>query len=147
MMTSVISKKRLLGAGLLLWMAVIFAFSSLHGSGSSYVSPLWYVLERKGAHVIEFFILAFLAALFFLTYPSLRKEKKAFPWFVFLFCTAYALSDEIHQFFVFGREARFTDVLIDTGGVILGMTLFFFWQQKQWRKYFLRKLFKRKTSR
>lgn len=36
----------------------------------------------------------------------------------------YASSDEIHQYFVAGRDARFTDVLIDTAGVITGILLY-----------------------
>lgn len=35
----------------------------------------------------------------------------------------YATSDEIHQFFIPGRAAKFTDVMIDTMGVALGITL------------------------
>lgn len=34
----------------------------------------------------------------------------------------YATSDEIHQFFIPGRAAKFTDVMIDTMGVALGIT-------------------------
>ena len=33
---------------------------------------------------------------------------------------AYAATDEIHQSFVSGRAGRFTDVLIDGGGVLFG---------------------------
>lgn len=36
----------------------------------------------------------------------------------------YASSDEIHQYFVSGRDARFTDVLIDTAGVITGIIIY-----------------------
>lgn len=35
----------------------------------------------------------------------------------------YATSDEIHQFFVPGRAAKFTDVMIDTMGIALGTTI------------------------
>lgn len=44
---------------------------------------------------------------------------------VVLFCFAYAVSDEIHQYFVPGRACMFTDMLIDTGGGIAGMGLSF----------------------
>ena len=37
----------------------------------------------------------------------------------------YACSDEFHQLFVPGRTAKFTDVLIDTSGVIVGSILIF----------------------
>ncbi len=143
------SHRRLRGILLLLWMGIIFGFSSIPGSGSSYTPPLWYILERKGAHVTEYCILAVLAALFFSTQIFLRKEKRMFHWIVLLFCIAYALSDEIHQIFVFGREGRFTDVLIDAGGAILGMIFFFLCQQKKIHTRFQKftRFFKQKASR
>ena len=125
------SKKWRYGVALLSWMIVIFALSSIHGSGTNYEPSPWYVLERKGAHVAEFFILAFLASLFFAEYRRIREKRAYFFLIVFLFGVAYAFSDEIHQFFVFGRQSKFTDVLIDTVGVILGMIGFFFWKWKR----------------
>jgi len=111
-------------------MAVIFTLSSLPGSGGDFSPPLWYILERKGAHVAEFFILAFLAASFLSTYDFFQKKRLLFFCFVVLFCVSYAFSDELHQSFVFGRGARFTDVLIDTGGALLGASVFFFWKKR-----------------
>ncbi len=108
------------------------------GAISPYASPLWYVLERKGAHVFEYLILAVLAMLFLGAHKKLRKECPAPFWIAFLFCTTYAFSDEIHQFFVFGRQARFTDILIDIIGVGLGLLLFFLWTQKKIRNQFLK---------
>ena len=35
----------------------------------------------------------------------------------------YACSDEFHQFFIAGRSAQFTDVMIDTCGALIGQTL------------------------
>lgn len=35
----------------------------------------------------------------------------------------YACSDELHQYFVSGRSCRFTDVMIDTSGVIAGIII------------------------
>lgn len=147
-MFSLFSKKHLPDFLLASWMIIIFALSSIPGVVSSYESPLWYVLERKGAHVIEFLVLALLTATYFSTHAVLRKGKKSLYVLVFLFGITYALSDEIHQFFVFGRQARFTDVLIDSIGVLLGMALFFFGQQKKMRARLLKayRLLKRKTS-
>jgi VanZ family protein len=39
------------------------------------------------------------------------------------FCTLYAVSDEIHQYFVPGRACRFGDICIDTAGSILAIVL------------------------
>lgn len=116
-----LSLKRLLTTGvLLIWMAVIFAFSQQPGSGSTWEPPLWYILERKSAHIIEyaiFFILA--SASFRLWFP--RDTKVRVFGLALIAAITYGISDEIHQAFVFGRGSRFTDVLIDAGGAMVGM--------------------------
>lgn len=124
-------------------MVVIFSFSSIHGSGAFFEPPFWYILERKGAHVLEFAILAFLIASFLSAHSFFQRDMKLFFCVVFLFCLTYAFSDEIHQFFVFGREARLTDVAIDSGGILIGEAVFFF-RQRNVPKKILRKT---KTSR
>ena len=143
MARSVLSEQRVYGILTLLWMSVIFAFSSIHGSGTSLEPPFWYILERKGAHVLEFSILAFLVASFLSTYSFFQRGTKLFFCVAFLFCLTYAFSDEIHQFFVFGREARLTDVAIDSGGILIGEVAFFF----RWRNVAKKILRKTKTSR
>ena len=40
-------------------------------------------------------------------------------------CTAYAIADEIHQFFVPGRSFQVSDILTDTAGVITGTAIAF----------------------
>src|SRR3989344_2001456 len=98
----------------LLWMAVIFFFSSLPGSPYPVGTDFWYKAERKGAHIFEYFILLFLVARFFMVlYP---REKY---WKILLaaagFSLAYATTDELHQFFIPFRGAKFMDVLFDAG--------------------------------
>jgi len=101
-------------------MGIIFAFSSQPGSGSSWEPPLWYILERKSAHVIEYAVLFLLAtASFRLWFP--RQSRAQVLWLALVMAVTYAVSDEIHQAFVFGRGSRFSDVLIDTGGALIGM--------------------------
>ncbi len=118
---------------LLLWMGVIFFFSSLPGSGADFEPPLWYVLERKSAHVFEYAVLMLL---------MFRFVRRAFPRDVFLgwlslsmVCSlAYAATDELHQFFVFGRGAKMTDVAIDGIGIIfmvVGLLVFRKWNGKK----------------
>lgn len=41
----------------------------------------------------------------------------------FLASLAYAVSDEVHQLFVPGREAAVSDVVIDTIGILLALVL------------------------
>ena len=73
-------------------------------------------LVRKSAHITEYFILAILTI-------SLLKEyitnyKLIYILSIFI-CFIYAITDEIHQYFVVGRTAIFKDVIIDTTGSLL----------------------------
>lgn len=42
----------------------------------------------------------------------------------FFAAAVYAATDEIHQLFVAGRSGRFSDVLIDSSGALLGVLIF-----------------------
>lgn len=113
-------------ATLIFWMGVIFLLSSFPGSGTDYEPPLWYVLERKSAHVFEYAVLTLLAFRFARVVFVKESFTRALLW-AGVFSIAYGATDELHQFFVFGRGARMTDVLIDGGGVLLmAIGLFFF---------------------
>ena len=46
----------------------------------------------------------------------------------------YALSDELHQLFVPGRQAALTDVVIDTAGILLALLLVRLLQYANFRK-------------
>lgn len=75
---------------------------------------------RKAAHVSIFGVLAFFAFLSAITY-------KGIPLYIrlaisYAFCTLYAASDEIHQYFVPGRAGRVTDVLVDLIGITVTTT-------------------------
>lgn len=102
-----------------LWMGVIFALSSVQGDGVAYEMPRTLFLERKGAHVFEYFILTIL---FFRAFsfhlPSDRMRAILLSVFVSLL---YAVSDETHQLFVFGRTGKATDVLIDGLGILVAV--------------------------
>lgn len=132
---------------MLLWMAVIFFFSSQPAVESSDVSghfsyriaetigsftgQAWEEQEvasvaekiefplRKLAHMTEYGILGTLALLFFSTF---QVKKKAY---LFAFCTAffYACTDEFHQTFVAGRDGNLGDVLIDCFGALVFLLL------------------------
>ena len=52
------------------------------------------------------------------------KTKKQQTFGSLLFGTFYAVTDEVHQYFVPGRSARVFDVGIDTLGVITGIIIF-----------------------
>lgn len=118
------------GAVLFLWMGIIFLFSHQPGSGKDWEPPLWYVLERKSAHIIEYAILMALALRWFsLLYP--QESWKRVGLASFLLAVTYGFLDEIHQSFIFGRGARLSDVLIDAGGAFLIGLLYITWKRKQ----------------
>lgn len=121
------------GITLLFWMGVIFLLSSFPGSGRDYEPPLWYVLERKSAHVFEYAVLALLSFRF----ARAVFVKESFARVLLLvgvFSIAYGATDELHQFFIFGRGARMTDVLIDGGGVILMLLVLSLWNNFSGKK-------------
>ena len=78
-------------------------------------------MVRKGAH----FILFMLLGLFFcLALTSFLSKHNYFTFLISVaFCALYAGTDEFHQYFVEGRGAEFTDVLIDVSGALLGILL------------------------
>ena len=96
------------------WAAVIFAFSSVPDLGTGLGT--WDLVLRKIAHTAEF---ALLGALLL---RALRDERAAFAGGVL-----YAITDEIHQLFVQGRHGSPLDVVIDSVGVAVGVLL--------WRRY------------
>ncbi len=113
---------------LLLWMAVIFGFSALSGKLTEGTPPLWYFIERKGAHVFEYAVLLLLSFHFF----TLSFRRETFPrllCFSVVFALAYAATDELHQFFVPFRGARLSDVLIDGLGILIASSMISFFRK------------------
>ena len=60
-----------------------------------------------------------------LVYRLLRVKLNHPETFIYLlsFTTSimYAISDEVHQYFVPGRFATLTDLIFDTSGIIIGL--------------------------
>jgi VanZ family protein len=95
----------------LIWLAIIFAFSSRHGGGHL---PAAEIVLRKLAHVTEYLILTLLLQ------RALRRSEVALALPVAVaVALAYATSDEWHQSFVPGRTATPRDVAIDGIGIAL----------------------------
>jgi len=136
----------------ILWAALIFSVSgdkkSVHHS-SRLIEPLvrWLIPDisdeavqqtvfavRKGAHVTEYAVLALLlwralrgpnAA----GAPGWPKTIAAWAW---AGAVLFAISDEIHQTYVPGRQGAVLDVFIDSIGAAAG--LFALWLLGRWRK-------------
>lgn len=104
----------------LIWAGAIFWFSSVPDLESGLKQD--FVL-RKIAHILEFAILTFLIL------RALSKENLSFKKvviFSLFFSLFYALSDEYHQTFVFGRQGAFKDVAIDSMGILLMIILWYY---------------------
>jgi VanZ family protein len=92
----------------LVWAAVIFAFSSIPSLNSGLGG--WDYVLRKCAHMTEYAILALL----------LLRATGSATWAAGL-AVAYAATDEIHQTFVRGRHGSPVDVAIDAVGVAVAL--------------------------
>ena len=105
-------------APVVLWAAVIFAFSSLP-SGSTELST-WELVLRKLAHVTEYAVLAALLC---------RALRRVVPALVI--AVLYAVTDEVHQTFVDGRLGTPRDVAIDLVGVLAGIVGWRLWRDRR----------------
>lgn len=127
-----------------LWMAVIFLFSAQNGSSSGSMSagvtealarlltpgfdelsPLaqaetveaLHLFVRKAAHFSEYAVLGMLTVNALRTYRLNKALRFILPVAT---CLVYAVSDEIHQYFIPDRACRAFDVFIDTLGGLTG---------------------------
>ncbi len=125
-------------------MLAIFIFSSqdadesseVSGSLIGFIAPVFYPdygeldiysrtalvdslqsVVRTAAHGTIYFVLGIFTALSLYTF-DLRILKCLI--LAILICIAYAITDEIHQYFVPGRSMQIIDIAVDTGGAVLG---------------------------
>lgn len=111
------------GGILLTWMAVIFSFSSIPGTGMQYEVSMWYVLERKSAHVFEFALLTFFAFRFFRVWFVTDESWRSVALLSGAFAFLWGVMDELHQSFVFGRGSHLSDVGIDLMGAVIALSV------------------------
>ena len=113
------ARRRVLAwAPVLAWAALIFAFSAQ--SNLRFVEdPGLDFVVRKAGHMAVFGILALLAWRAIATTTRLRP---AWVWAAVM-AIFYAATDELHQGVVTGRHPAFSDVAIDTTGVLLSVAV------------------------
>lgn len=76
---------------------------------------------RKFAHFSIFGLMGVLSLLSVISYNRSKPDiRYLIAW---LICVLYSVSDEIHQHFVPGRSCEIRDMLIDSGGALLGVIL------------------------
>ena len=78
-------------------------------------------IVRKTAHFAEYCVLGFLISAVFVSFYF--KPQMNIP-ISFASGVLYAVSDEIHQYFVPDRACAFRDVLIDSMGALLSVIIF-----------------------
>jgi VanZ family protein len=102
----------------LFFMIMIFIFSSKPGDDLPDFLDWDYVVKKTG-HVIGYGLLA-------LSYIHYFKYDKKRTWLAWLLAVMYAVTDEFHQSFVFGRNASAFDVLVfDNFGAVCALWLHF----------------------
>ena len=131
---------------LILWMIVIFSFSSADANKSTSTSDkvITTMIEikdkitnnetpnnekeiivknssfyiRKIAHITEYLILGFL------TFNLLKQYSVTNIYYAIGLSILYSCTDEFHQLFINGRSGSIRDVLIDTIGILIGTYLY-----------------------
>ncbi|MCK4919283.1 MAG: VanZ family protein [Candidatus Pacebacteria bacterium] len=96
-----------------LWCGLIYYFSSIPSLKSDFSSDVDFVL-RKIAHMSEYGILTFL--FFRASIGQKLYFRKAIAHSV-IFSIVFAITDEYHQLFVYGREGSLRDIFIDSLGI------------------------------
>ena len=76
------------------------------------------LIVRKVAHFLEYMILGACLTVNVRDCTKLNMKTASIAW---LISTAYAVTDEIHQYFVEGRACSPVDVLIDSAGALVGV--------------------------
>lgn len=131
---------------LILWMIVIFSFSSADANKSTGTSDkvITTMIEikdkitnnetpnnekeiivknssfyiRKIAHITEYLILGFLM------FNLLKQYSVTNIYYAIGLSILYSCTDEFHQLFINGRSGSIRDVLIDTIGILIGTYLY-----------------------
>ena len=139
-------KKTISIISLILWMIVIFSFSSADANKSTGTSdkvittmieikdkitdqetPIsekeiivknssFYV--RKIAHITEYLILGLLM------FNALKQFNVLNIYYAIILCVLYSCTDEFHQLFINGRSGSIRDILIDSIGILIGTYLY-----------------------
>lgn len=138
----------------IIWMFVIFNFSSQNGPKSTNTSDVVTsmvvnvttsvtnknvsreevkkrvedstFLVRKMAHFTEYLILGILVLQLLSDYTKINKRMLIVSLII---CYLYAVSDEVHQIFIPGRTAKVLDTFIDGAGSLVGITIYSIYQR------------------
>ncbi|HEY8056090.1 MAG TPA: VanZ family protein [Terriglobales bacterium] len=126
--------------------AIIFFFSQDANSGQHSDEVLSWILNlvgmnshhwhrlldapfRKFAHIVVYFLLGMVTYRGF----AMGSEKYSLPagFRSFVFCAAYAATDEFHQSFIKGRGPSVHDVMLDSAAAALALFLLWLWKRSR----------------
>ncbi len=110
-------------AKVLLWAGLIFYLSALPNHKGKVpdfenLIGILHFLARKTAHFLEFLILMW--CVYRAVQGESEKTKPGHFYLCFFMVLLYAISDEWHQTFVFGRDGTPFDVFVDSLGAFAG---------------------------
>ena len=98
---------------------VIKLFSAIGIDLNTHLGSLASFIVRKAAHFTEYFILYYFAILVCKNYVDIKRAR-IYSLFIVL---GYAITDEIHQYFIPGRSMAIRDVIIDFSGGVFGFII------------------------
>ena len=129
---------------IVIWMVVIFSFSNQGGTKSSNTSQkvTKVIIDMVGNNSkaqneqfianlekvirkLAYYSIYTVGGILIMSYSyTLDKPRRQQVCESLIFGAFYAVTDELHQFFVPGRSARFFDIGIDTLGVFTGIAIY-----------------------
>ncbi|MCG3120533.1 MAG: hypothetical protein ALAOOOJD_03277 [bacterium] len=109
----------------LAWAALLFLLSSIPDLTFPVTVFSW---DDKIQHTVAYAPLGFLLLRSIVWKNQITRRDW---WLALIIGVLYAVSDEIHQYFVPGRTMDWTDALADTLGVIIGSGIFYQWRKRQ----------------
>lgn len=129
---------------ILMWMATVFCFSNQNGTKSSgtsrtvteiIVQPILGKDEKKNETIIKdtekvirklaHYTIYTVGGMLIINFANTtEKARKKQILYSIMFGLTYAITDEIHQYFISNRSARIFDVSIDTLGIITGILIY-----------------------
>ena len=150
-MTKANQRKLLIILAVVFWMAIIFKLSAQPGEQSNPLStkvttiivslaklfrPDVNVLTlnhfiRKCAHFLAYLVLGIIVLFAMRRIGLMGKQGIGFT---LLLCISYAITDELHQAFVPGRTPKLLDVLIDSSGASLGISIYVLFVENRWKE-------------
>ncbi|MDD3807034.1 MAG: VanZ family protein [Candidatus Marinimicrobia bacterium] len=109
----------------LLYLALIFIQSSIP---SNKIPQIKILSSDKIIHAGIYFIATLLIYLAIREHQVLKSNKIA--WMTFIITAVYGITDEIHQYFVQGRDSNIFDFFADVVGILLGLLVVHIFRRK-----------------